>query len=231
MGPLVLAAGLIVYNSLANRWKPFHAWAYVPANVVMAGAVVAMGAWAFDLDRRVMGLRWESAWIGAAIGVAAVIPVFALLPFERGRSLLRDERLAGVRGAGAAYMLAIRIPIGTAVVEEVVFRGVLLGSVLHRGSAAAVAVSSVAFGLWHTVPTLLMARQNRLDMRVVPAGVLLTAAAGVFLGWLRIETGSVAAPLLLHASINSLAAAAAMIALSGSGHGSASQPPPSGPPD
>jgi hypothetical protein len=107
----------------------------------------------------------------------------------------------------------VRIPIGTALVEEIVFRGVLLGSLLHAGTAQAVIASSIAFGLWHLAPTSILVRTNRLNAAVVPAGIALTAVAGAFLGWLRIETGSLAAPFLVHALVNSLAAGAALLAL------------------
>lgn len=217
MGAVAFAAGLVAYNALANRWKPFHGWAYVPANLTLAAVVLAIGVWGFDLDRDAMGARWVSGWIGAAIGVAAMLPVYALLTFERGRTLLRDRRLAGVRGGSAAYMIAVRIPIGTALVEEVVFRGVLLGSRLHAGTMQAVLTSSLVFGLWHIVPALILARTNRLRAIVVPAGVILTTGAGVFLAWLRIETDSLASPFLAHALINSLGAGAALLAFSRAG--------------
>lgn len=213
MGSVLLAVGLVAYNSLANRWKPFHRWAYVPCNGALTIIVVVIGATGFDLDRRALGFRWASAWIGAAIGLGAMLPVYALLLFERGRAILRDRRLYGLQGRHAAFMLAVRIPLGTALVEETLFRGVLLGSWLHAGTGRALIGSSLAFGLWHVVPTIDLMRTNRLRPIVVPAGIVFTAAAGVFLGWLRIETGSLAAPFLAHALINSLSAGAAMLAL------------------
>ena len=217
MGAVLLAAGLVVYNSLANRWKPFHGWAYVPVNLAMASIVVAIGVWVFGLDRAALGATWASAWIGAAIGGAALVALGALLLVERTRALLRDRRLAGVTGRRAAYMVAVRIPVGTALVEEVVFRGVLLGSLLNAGTAPAVVGSSIAFGLWHLVPTMLMQRANRLRASSVPAGVLVTGMAGVFLGWLRVETGSIASPVVAHAMVNALGAGAAMVSLARAG--------------
>lgn len=216
----MLAAALVAYNAIANSWKPFHGWAYVPTNLAMAAIVLAVGVWGFDLDRGTLGLRWRSAWVGVAIGAAAIVPLSGLLLSARGRAILRDRRLEGVRGLKAAFMVAIRIPIGTALVEEVVFRGVVLGSWLHVGTVEAVAVSSIAFGLWHVVPTSILARTNRLRPMVVPAGVLATAGAGAILAWLRIETGSLATPFIAHALINSLSAGAALLALSRPGRAS-----------
>ena len=213
IGPLALAAALVLYNGLANRRRAFHGWAYVPMNLTLAVVVGLLGIRLFDLDREALGADGTSWWVGLAIGLGAMAPVCALLFFERGRRLLRDPRLAGEHGWRAAFVIGVRIPIGTAAVEEFVFRGVLLASMLERGNAIAITVSSAAFGLWHIVPTMDLSRANRLSAAVVPVGVVLTAASGAFLSWLRLETGSLAAPMLLHASINSLAAFAAILAL------------------
>ena len=109
-------------------------------------------------------------------------------------------------------MLGVRIPLGTAFVEEVVFRGVLLGAFLGEGTVVALIVTSATFGLWHIAPTALLVDANRLRGVVVPAGVVATGVAGAFLGWLRVETGSIAAPFVLHALVNALGGGAAMIA-------------------
>ena len=48
----------------------------------------------------------------------------------------------------------VRIPFGTVLLEETLFRGVLLALALRRWSVAtAVIVTSAIFGLWHVVPT------------------------------------------------------------------------------
>lgn len=213
MGPLLLAIALVAYNSVANRWPPFHSWAYVPSNVVLAALALAVGSTVFGLSTPAMGLWGRSAWAGVAIGAAVMIPVYGMLGVEWGRAKLRDERLAGVRGGRAAFMLVVRIPVGTALVEEVLFRGVLLGSLLAEGKATAIIVSSVAFGLWHVVPTAILAGRNRLPSVVVPLGVVATGIAGAFLSWLRLETGGIIAGTVLHAIVNVMGAGAAMIAL------------------
>lgn len=213
MGAVLLAAGVVVYNNVANRWPPFHGWAYVPANLTFAVLIVALGALALDLERTTMGLVWRDALTGLLLGLAAMVPVYALLLRERTRSWLRDRRLAGTTGARAAFMVLVRIPVGTALVEEVVFRGVLIGAFLGWGEAQALVASAAAFGLWHIVPTQDLARANRMRAAIVPLGVAGTALAGLALGWLRLRTGSVAAPFALHATVNSLSAGAALIAL------------------
>ena len=49
----------------------------------------------------------------------------------------------------------MRIPLETALAEEIIFRGVLLGLGLRtRPRLGAVVSSSIWFGLWHVYPTL-----------------------------------------------------------------------------
>ena len=55
----------------------------------------------------------------------------------------------------ALFRGLVEIPIGTAVYEEVVFRGVILGLALRRlPPLPATLVTSALFGLWHVLPSL-----------------------------------------------------------------------------
>ena len=100
--------------------------------------------------------------------------------------------------------------------EETAFRGVLLAAlrrVMPRGTA--VAVASGVFGIWHIRPTSGALRANKLaagpgkTVAAVTAAVAATAAGGVLLSWLRIRSGSLAAPVLLHLAANCTGALAA----------------------
>ena len=74
---------------------------------------------------------------------------------------------------------------------------------------AAILVTSGVFGVWHIRPTLQALRANGLAddrhraLAGTCAGVAVTAAAGVLLSWLRARSGRLAAPMLLHAAVNS----------------------------
>jgi membrane protease YdiL (CAAX protease family) len=73
-----------------------------------------------------------------------------------------------------------------AVAEEVLLRGVVFDRLLRaRGTAFAVVVTSVAFAALHA---------PLYGMRVLP----LDLAVGVWLGALKVATGSVAAPATAH---------------------------------
>jgi membrane protease YdiL (CAAX protease family) len=73
---------------------------------------------------------------------------------------------------------------------------------------AVIAVTSAVFGIWHVRPTAGALRVNGLaggpgkTTAAVGSGVAATAAGGVLLSWLRLRSGSLAAPILLHLATN-----------------------------
>lgn len=218
---LLLSVVAAAYNNVINRWEPFHGPAYVPVNLAFAAAVTVVAASTLDLSRGELGLQADIA--SAAISLAAVA-LFAIGAATVARSRhghrIADRRVAGLRGGRLAYHALIRIPLGTAVVEEIVFRGVLFAAWLAEGHSPTIAATyaSVAFGLWHITPTIIGLRINdpgasprKLALAVVGA-VVLTTAVGLALTWLRVATGSLIGPIVLHGGINSSAAVAAVIA-------------------
>lgn len=156
------------------------------------------------------GLRWAA--LGIAI-VGLVLAVGAALPLTR--PAFRDSRYR--LDAGQVLLIAlVYIPIGTVLVEEVAFRGVLWG-LLRRacGTATATVVSSAMFGLWHVLPALGLARDNAAisgavgrgrsgETLTVLATVLFTAVSGVIFCELRRRSSSLFAPAGLHWATNGL---------------------------
>ena len=120
-----------------------------------------------------------------------------------------------------AFYVLVRIPVGTALTEELVFRGVLIAAWRAAGASTFVAAlcASLAFGLWHIEPTKIGMHMNdpnasRQKVAVAVAGALvLTTIAGLGLSWLRVTSGGLLAPIVVHAGINSLSALAASRAL------------------
>jgi len=110
----------------------------------------------------------------------------------------------------------VLIPLGTVLLEEVAFRGVLWGLFRRlRGTVAATAASSALFGVWHVLPSLGLAASNEAVGGAVGTGrpgqevtvlgtVLFTAAAGVVFCELRRRSGSLLAPAGLHWAVNGL---------------------------
>jgi membrane protease YdiL (CAAX protease family) len=218
MGLAAMILLLLAWNNLLNLWRPFNGWLYVPLNLTLAAALVGIGFGGFGLDGATLGFSGVTGrhlLLGAVLGIAAVAPLFAIAGTRWGAPKVADKRVAHLDRRGAAYQVLVRIPLGTALLEEVAFRGVLYGALLQQGTVTAAAVSSAVFGLWHIGPTRNLVRANRpgADRKTTVIAVVLsvlgTSLAGLFFVWLRASTGNIAAPFALHASLNSLATLAA----------------------
>jgi membrane protease YdiL (CAAX protease family) len=195
----------------------------VPHASLVAGpvcAAVLLGiARLAGLSWRELGLgpgtwRRGAAWAAAIIGIVAlVLAVGAALPLTR--EAFRDSRYH-LDWASALLTAFVLIPVGTVLLEEVAFRGVLWG-LLRRlgGTAVATGVSSALFGLWHILPSLGLAGDNEAIGSAVGQGrsaqvitvlgtVLFTAASGVVFCELRRRSGSLLAPAALHWAVNGL---------------------------
>jgi len=155
----------------------------------------------------------------SAVGAAMISGVMggAMIRGPRTRDILADPRVGGLSKRALAGQLLFRIPVLTALVEEAVFRGALfaaLNAVYSPG--VALWVSAALFGAWHVAPGFSQARAQRARSRQSVVHVLLTivatTAAGLFLGWLRMETGSIWASFAVHASVNMTLAVFARIA-------------------
>ena len=217
-----LAVALVLgYGVAVNRLIP-HAL-YVPANLAAAGVAVA-------LARRV-GVTWEGLGLsrdrlraGMSWGVTTVAPIAAgvsiAVALPATQQYFRDQAVSDLTLSQAFYEVFVRIPLGTALAEEMLFRGALLGLFLgYHKPRTAVALSSVAFGLWHVLPTLhnmannegaaQVAASTPSKIGVVAGTVVVTTVAGVGLCWLRRRSGSLLAPWMAHTAINTLAFTAA----------------------
>lgn len=218
MGPVLLAVAAVAYNTLANRWAPFRGWAYVPMNLAAAAAVWWVGTGPLGLSGRAIGFGpgWGTDLLaGVALGAAVAAPVFLAARHPRTRRLVADERVRGLDRPALIYRVLVRVPVGTALLEELAFRGVLYAAWRPNGALAAAIASSVPFGLWHVSPTLNLVEANRPDaghratLWAVVGAVAVTTAAGVGLAGLREATGSLGTVLGLHAAMNSLTTLAA----------------------
>ncbi|HYN98295.1 MAG TPA: CPBP family intramembrane glutamic endopeptidase [Actinomycetota bacterium] len=214
---------LVAYNNLLNLWPPFHGRLYVPVNLTLTAGLVALAQAAWGLEWREVGLGPDQGvWLaaGLVLGVAASTPVFAAVQKKRTAASVADDRFAGLSRAGLAYRALVRIPLGTALLEEVAFRGVLFGLMAPAGVVEAALWSSLAFGLWHVAPAHNRLKANgRLEVLCgrqvalrITAAVAATFLAGLGFTWLRVVSGGIAAPIALHATVNSLGMVAAYLA-------------------
>ena len=218
---LVVSIVVVAYNNLLNRWPPFHGAAYVPVNLAFATFVTVVGYVASDLSPTQMGFVADASDVLFPLALVAVAAM-GMFAVARSRHAHRitDRRVTGMARPELIWYVLVRIPLGTAVTEEVVFRGVLFALWRDAGASTLIAslCSSVAFGLWHIMPTVIGLRINDLAtsaQRVraaVMGAVLFTTLAGLALTWLRLGSGGVLGPIVLHAGINSVGALAAVLA-------------------
>jgi membrane protease YdiL (CAAX protease family) len=210
------AAAVLGYGVLINRVVPSEL--YVPVNLAAAVAAVA-AAHALGVSWRDLGLARDRVKAGLKLGGITLIPIAVAvtlgLAIPWTRDFFRDTTIVNASTAEALYTLLLRIPLGTAMAEELIFRGALLGLYLQRHRPwVAVVLSSAVFGVWHVLPTLDSLDTNPgaaatagsvlLQAGAVAFIVLATGVAGGFFSWLRLRSGSILAPWLTHTGFNSI---------------------------
>jgi membrane protease YdiL (CAAX protease family) len=187
---------------LRSRWAPTFTGA-VGAIVALASGIL------FGFDR--IGLGATDPAVVLAWALAAVLMSTAAGTFMLRRPSLRtemaDPRVTMLGRRQAAAHIFVRIPLLTALVEELFFRGVLHAALMALyPTPVAIWLGAGLFGLWHIGPGLDQAEasEKTTSTAALHTGVtvIATTLAGAFLVWLRIETGSIWAPVAVHAAVN-----------------------------
>lgn len=216
-GALVSAFGLALpertpFVALARAWR-------VPLDQIGALLALLAGTWiALRVDGRGVA-DWSrvglarAAWgvrpsaLGVVVGgLAILVPCALLLAMRRFTFDAQPAAATWVSTAGAALVLLVP----AALVEELALRGYLLTALRDAwGARAAVAATSVCFGLLHLFnphPTVL--------------STATVALAGVFLATVRLATGSLVAAWMAHLAWNFAQAAVLHAPVSGLAVGS-----------
>jgi uncharacterized protein len=221
---VLLTLGVVVWSPVANlligdRW-------YVSRNLLLTALLVA-GALALGFSWGDLNLAPGELGEGFRWGRLLVVAVAVVVALAAGlsdvipplRTLFSDQR-ADLPFPALVHAVMVRIPLGTAVFEEVLFRGVLLAALLEVTSTVwAVAWSSLAFGLWHVAPTIVSLRENGIapassrGRGAIVGSVLVTAVAGVGFSVLALVSGSLLAPILAHWATNAFGLLAAAVTL------------------
>lgn len=221
---LVLSVGLLLWSVVANLL--IGDTLYTVRNLALTGLLLAGWMRVAGPDRNRLadlGLTRSSLPAGARWGLGAVTLIALVLAgavlladrIDAIAILLADERVAAMDGS-LLYATMVRIPIGTALFEEVAFRGLLLALALQMlPTVRAVAATSAVFGLWHVAPTIVTLRINDVEVAslagagAIAGAVLVTTVAGAGFCWLRLRSGSLVAPILAHWATNALGLLAA----------------------
>ncbi len=182
------------------------------------GRSVAGLSWAdMGMHRWIEGLAWGGACILiVTVAMAAGVAIPRLHP------LFADERVLSVSGPQLAHKALVEIPVGTVLLEEVVFRGVLMGLLtVQYGWVWGLVGSSFVFGLWHILPALEMHGSHSMAERIgsgwrgalttVIGTIVATGVAGIGFGLLLLGSGCILAPMGLHWATNSTGSIAAWL--------------------
>jgi membrane protease YdiL (CAAX protease family) len=172
-----------------------------------------------------MGLRRDRATRGLTLGVVIVagiiIAMLLAIAISSISEILHDDRFVESSVGLLLFHALIRIPLGTALYEEVLFRGVIFGMLARRYTPLKAAIwSSLLFGLWHILPVLDVMQTNPVGAHVSGLSgtsvAVLAAVAGTFLSglvllWIRLLANSILASVIVHIGTNSTAIIAAIV--------------------
>lgn len=217
MWPIVaMVAALAAYNIARSALIPNGA--HFVSNLSFAAAVV-LAAVSIGMSTDQMGLERDRLGRGVRLGacaaaaIAAVVVIAALVPAAGGSF---DDDRVDVSFGRMLLRVVIVIPLGTALTEELVFRGVLHGLLRDRlATVASALVGATIFGVWHLYPVWRgfdMSTGGDLGRAAAVFGTFVaTFGAGLGFVWLRHRAGHVAASFLAHIGTNSVPFAVAWI--------------------
>jgi membrane protease YdiL (CAAX protease family) len=187
----------------------------LPANVVVTVLVLAFAStlklrWSdLGIERRTLGRAGWGFVLGAALATPLVLFIL-VAPFFTGESVGTDDT-ERPSFAGLIWRVAVRVLVGTAIPEELLFRGLLFALWLRASDLrGAVVATAAAFGLWHAVISFDTVSNVGLDNDALfwlAYGVTLIGLSlgGVLFALVRRHTDSLAAPVALHWTVNAMA--------------------------
>ena len=162
---VVTAVFLAVYNNVAHIsiWEKVWSRSYVVLNLAVAGSMLLLARPLLTAAQLGLG---EDSWLpglawGALTMVAGAAVLFVSQRVPAVAKTFEDRRYAELSDADAVRHALVRVPLGTALLEEIAFRGILF-ALLESAFSQWVAVigSSVIFGIWHVGPVLRGLRAN-----------------------------------------------------------------------
>lgn len=220
--PIVGAALMLTAQMCAHFLHlPGVEWLVTVAAVVAVSIALAAGLTHEDLGLGRAGLRSGGRY-ALVIVLAVVVVVVVGVAIPPTRELFQND---AYRDLGHALLAAfVVIPFQTVLPEELFFRGVLFGSLRRLTTPTrALLIQAVLFGCWHVITSLGLTAGNAglsdlfghsvfAQIIGVVLAVAVTSAAGVLLGWLRVRSDSLLAPIALHWAANGIGAVGAALA-------------------
>jgi membrane protease YdiL (CAAX protease family) len=217
----LFATFLVVWGNVqppligATAVLPGGSWAFVAAGVGLVVAALAAAKEA-HLDADALGLTRTHLARGLVVGAFAgsslalvSLGLMQLAPAIVGRPIVY-EPLYRVSAAELATHIAVFLPLGVVLPEELAFRGALFGLLGRAGARAAIVGTGTAFALWHaavavvTVADTTLAPPSPWFVAAVGGALLVVFVGGVALAALRLVARSLAASLAAHWTFNAL---------------------------
>jgi len=210
-GAIDVSSGSEVSVDVSNVWL---FWVIFPAQLLGSLLVLrwvsaswGTGNFGTDFDFEVQASDW--AWVPAGLALifgSAIVTVAMQSLFGVGEQNAQDlVNIVAGEGAGiTAFAMVAGIAVFGPIIEELTFRGLLLKTILQRHSTTvAVIGSSAAFSLVHLVGLDASGAEGAREI----VGVLVTPlvvlfGVGLALAVVRVRTGSLSAPILLHSGFN-----------------------------
>lgn len=216
--PCAALLGLIVFGNVVSHVLVAHTFTAavietIALNAVLYGTLIAAvyysgrelarryggWGWAFGLQRP----RWmDGAWVAAGVGMVLAGRIAVVLfanTLTNGRAGTESQNLTVHSTSPTVYVLLGIIAVLIApLVEETVFRGLLLRTLMHRvGFWPAALVSTAIFAAFHTYEV------DTLAGALTLAGVVFVLGLTncLLVRW----SGRLAAGMILHALFNALA--------------------------
>ena len=217
----LFAAVLVLWGNLlhpligGSAVLPGGSWQFVAAGAVLV-AFSLVGARALGLDGAALGLRRDGtirgiaigATLGAVIAVAGVAAMRVVAPAVLGQPVVY-EPLSRVAAGDLTPHVALFLPLGAVLPEEVAFRGTLLGGLLAKHDLRfAVTASAATFALWHgTIAVFTVMNTSLPVVLIIPAiagALVILFVGGAVMAGLRLATGTLLASVSAHWAFNAI---------------------------
>lgn len=222
---LAAIVGLVMYANVISNEVLGDVW-HIPFQLGILAIALAISRRA-GTTWTSMGLRRDRLSRGAIVGGILIgvvtIGIATAIAIPATRELFRDEEIVNASIGWGLFHAFVRIPLATALYEEVLFRGIIFGMLARRHTPLLAGVlTSLLFGFWHILPTLdtldtspasdLFSGWLGLAIAVI-ASVAGTAVAGVGFLLVRLYANSTAAAVLAHIGTNSIAMLGALFVI------------------
>jgi membrane protease YdiL (CAAX protease family) len=216
--PCIALVGLIIFGHVVTHLVTPHSFGAalietIAVNVLLYGVLIVVvhlagrdiarryagWGWAFGLQRpKLMDAAWIAAGVGMVLAGRTVVIVIADAA-THGRAGEESQNLSVHSTSAAVYaVLGVIVVLLAPVIEETVFRGLLLRTFMRRvGFWPAALLSSLIFAAFHTYEVATLAGALTLAGAVFALGL----TNCLLVRW----SGRLAAGIIVHALFNGLA--------------------------